>query len=730
MNEVEIVVKSDDKSHPEEVQKRWQRAMKRMVGDTKDSTGDQRSLLGRFIKGAESDADNNEIGQKLGHKLLGGLKTVLSTGMSSIAVSVASLFSASFLSQLGGGLISGVTHLLQGLGSAAALLPAALLAGGLAAGTLKIGLLGVGDALKAGLSGDTEAFKESLKGLAPEAQAAVKEFVGLKAGLGEVKAGVQGNMFAPLIGEIRPLGDTYLPVVGGALMDIAANFGVAGRNMAEWLRSTPVVQQIQSAVNNASEAVGNMTQGLGGLAAAFLPLVEQGSTFLPSLTSGFAGATARLAEFMQKAADTGQIQTFIQRGIDALQGMWGTAKRVWGIFKELKDIAGTVFGGLQFATGDLVGKLEGLVHKVHDFVDSAQGAKVIQGIFDGLKLAVFGLGPSLLQVFTLARDALGPFITDIARAVSAFAQLAGAIISTGLDALAPALAVIVPILDMVLNQFSNLAEFLARNQEVLQAVGIAIGVILIPAFIAWAIAAGTAALSTLLLWAPIILIGAAIAALAYLIIHNWDTIKAATAVVWHFIGDLIQSVWQGIQNGVSSAMDWVKNAMSSAKDWIVNAWNSVVSFVTGIPGRIGSAISGMWNGLLDGFRNVINRIIGFWNGLGFTLPTIHIPEVNIPGFGKIGGGSFGGQTFSTPNIGYLASGGIRSGLAVVGERGRELVDLGASGKVRNHGETEQLLGRGGGNHTENHFHIAGSILTERDLRRILKDHEERGGKAA
>jgi hypothetical protein len=69
----------------------------------------------------------------------------------------------------------------------------------------------------------------------------------------------------------------------------------------------------------------------------------------------------------------------------------------------------------------------------------------------------------------------------------------------------------------------------------------------------------------------------------------------------------------------------------------------------------------MFDGLWNGFRGVINRIISKWNSLSFT----------------IGGGNFMGMdipsaSFGTPNIPMLADGGVVTGptLAMVGE-GRE-----------------------------------------------------------
>src|SRR5690242_12686535 len=59
--------------------------------------------------------------------------------------------------------VGGVAGALTQLAPAALLLPGALLAGGAAMATFKIATAGVGDALKAGLSGDMKKFAEATK---------------------------------------------------------------------------------------------------------------------------------------------------------------------------------------------------------------------------------------------------------------------------------------------------------------------------------------------------------------------------------------------------------------------------------------------------------------------------------------------------------------------------------------------------------------------------------------
>ena len=87
---------------------------------------------------------------------------------------------------------------------------------------------------------------------------------------------------------------------------------------------------------------------------------------------------------------------------------------------------------------------------------------------------------------------------------------------------------------------------------------------------------------------------------------------------------------------------------------------------------------------INGIINAINGLIGAWNALEFRIPgfNIEIPSIDVPGVGRVGGGSLGweGLTVGTTDIGLiplLGLGGnvIAPGLAVVGERGPELLEL-------------------------------------------------------
>jgi hypothetical protein len=143
------------------------------------------------------------------------------------------------------------------------------------------------------------------------------------------------------------------------------------------------------------------------------------------------------------------------------------------------------------------------------------------------------------------------------------------------------------------------------------------------------------------------------------------TILGIAALVAGIVWVATKTTW--FQTAWTYAWSTITNGALVAKDWIVGGWNGLVGFVTGLPGRIGSAASGMWDGIKNSFRGVINWIIGGWNGIHLSLPSI---DTHLPGIGVIGG-----FTMRVPQLPYLAEGGVatKATIAMIGEGGTEAV---------------------------------------------------------
>jgi hypothetical protein len=125
--------------------------------------------------------------------------------------------------------------------------------------------------------------------------------------------------------------------------------------------------------------------------------------------------------------------------------------------------------------------------------------------------------------------------------------------------------------------------------------------------------------------------------------------------------------------------------------FIKSHFDDVVTTVTGLPGRIARAASGMWNGIKTAFRAALNFVIRAWNAI----------EFKIPGF-KIGPIGYDGFTLGVPDIPLIAAANGFTGvvsrptLFLAGEDGAEGVNITPGGLPG--------VGRGEAVTIEQHFH--------------------------
>lgn len=148
-------------------------------------------------------------------------------------------------------------------------------------------------------------------------------------------------------------------------------------------------------------------------------------------------------------------------------------------------------------------------------------------------------------------------------------------------------------------------------------------------------------LKVALLTNPFTALAVAVAAIAFLIITNWDKIFAFLKAVWSKI----------------------TTALGGVVKFFTDAWTGLVKATT----AAWDAVSGIIKGAVNAVIDVINGLFSFLNGI-----SIGIPEVNV-GPIHIGGGTI--DPFNIPLIPHLAEGGIVDGptLALIGERGPEAV---------------------------------------------------------
>lgn len=207
-----------------------------------------------------------------------------------------------------------------------------------------------------------------------------------------------------------------------------------------------------------------------------------------------------------------------------------------------------------------------------------------------------------------------------------------------------------------------------------------------------------------------------------------DRIKETLQDVRDWLADPAnQEKMRGFVDGFMDIARKAEDAILTISDWVdkIDGWVTKFEGFTDAIGALKDKIANAdpFNALKESFRRSFNWIIDKWNGLEFRLPYISFLGTII-----------GGQTFGTPNIDRFAHGGIGGGLAMVAERGRELVHTPDGGMllamphgstVIPNGTTESMLAGGGGTTVRLEIDLMGG--DEEMRRRIQRNVKVFGG---
>ena len=181
---------------------------------------------------------------------------------------------------------------------------------------------------------------------------------------------------------------------------------------------------------------------------------------------------------------------------------------------------------------------------------------------------------------------------------------------------------------------------------------------------------------------PITLVVAAIAALiaiVYLLVTNWDVVSEAAVKCWEWIKgawssasewfdskvvqpvkNFFSSMWTGLTDGAKNAWTGIKNAFGAVGSWFKDTFSKACQGVKDVFSVGGKIFDGIKDGIANTFKTVVNGLIGGinkvisvpFNAINTALKTIRGIEIlGLKPFDWI-------KTFSVPQIPKLESGAV------------------------------------------------------------------------
>jgi hypothetical protein len=548
-------------------------------------------------------------GERAGTKLADGVDSSSRNRLRSIGENSATRFADGFSSFLGRALFGRAsmwTSLIVAGGTAiASLLPAvyALAAavptvlGGLVAmaATLVLAFHGVGTAIGAAMSGDTEKLNEALKKLTPAARSFVQEIAKLRPELQALQRSVQQAFFVQLEGSLTRVTRNLLPTLKSGLTGLGASFGQVGKQIADALSGGTARTAFADVFAGMRTAASALAPALGNLTRAFLQLMSAANPMVTTLGVGLAHVVDEFSRWIDKASQSGALSSFFEAGLTVLRTFGTLLANVGSLLSAI--VNGLVSGG----GGAFLGVLGTLVGMLAALFASAQG----QSLLSTLGELVSVLGVMLTAVLT-------PLLPAVAQLVDAFGQqLVGAIVA------------LTPSLVQLASALVPLLTFVADHADVFGPIVLGIVafsglsklfVLLVPA-----IEAATVAMLGFDAAAdanPIGLITLAIEALIVgivLLVANWKTVAQWGTAAWHGILAAGKAVWE-----------WLKGAGSAVGDWFAG----IGDWFAALPGRIGSWLAALPGALAQAFVNAVNAAA---QALGFAVGLIIGEMLLLPG---------------------------------------------------------------------------------------------------
>lgn len=333
---------------------RWDRVLRRNVSHELERIGQRIDRIGDSIRQVASSALSN------------GLDAV-GSGLQTLAKYTAAAAAAAPI--LAGGVIA-AAGAIGDLTGIVATLPAAMLAGAASLAVFGLGLRGVGDVFEAGLSGDAEKFKESLKGLNVHAQEFVKTGVKIVEAWKPLQKVVQGHLFRGAAQALRDVNSVVQPLAEKWLPKIANLFAQAGQAVGKFFKGAGVGSQLDTIMREVWRNIDGVLKSIPYLMQAFLDIGEVGAGLFGDMGQGVGNLAKRFADWIRSLKESGELQAWVDRARDAfstLLNIVGDLGRVIkAIFKNGADEGQTFLENIEKQTEAWA-----------DFMESADGQKFV-----------------------------------------------------------------------------------------------------------------------------------------------------------------------------------------------------------------------------------------------------------------------------------------------------------------------------------------------------------------
>jgi TP901 family phage tail tape measure protein len=341
------------------------------------------------------------------------------------------------------------------------------------------------------------------------------------------------------------------------------------KNKAGFAEMGIAVFDAQGNMNNMADIIGDIDGALGGMSVA-----QQKATLLQL--------------------------GFSDKSVSALQALLGSSEAIRDYEKDLRSMAGVTDEVAKKQLDNFNAQLSLLKSAFQDVMITV-GNKVLPQL---TRFTKWLRGEGIPQAKELALTVQRHLEPWMQRLRTAFDKLQGPAQKAG-------------------EVLKGILVFLNNNREILAAVAIAIGVVLVPAFVAWAVAAGAAAIATIAATLPIIAIIAAIALLVLgiiLLVKNWDTVTAFIVEKALWLRDKVVGALEAFGDFIKS--NWPKILLAILAPWlalilvIIGNWDRIWATIKRVAAAGWDVVVGLFNTgkdrLIEALQAALNWLANHW----------------------------------------------------------------------------------------------------------------------
>lgn len=370
----------------------YNRTVRDMSGVWRDANGHLRDSRGRFV--------GQHGPMRTSTTLLGRMVDVLEKWTTSVIGSLPAM-------AMMAGKIAGITIVATPLiGALANLIPLIMLLGptavaaGLAIVGMKLATNGLSDALKAGLSGDTEAFEKALKKLPKSAADTIRTLVHLRDVWKPLQKEFQSRVFEGAASELQSLSNFIKPIADRWMPKLANRLAETRNKIADVISASAASGQMEGIWRNVHAGLSSLLDVARPLVKVFFDVTEVAAPRFAKIADYIRVGVEAFGRWISQAKESGKLGQWLDKAMDT--------------FGKLKDIAvnvGKVIGAIFKASSDEGDSfLDSLVDgtaRLAEWANGDSGQKMIDTIA-GIVGWLSKVGP-VINVVVTYMEAMGVF---------------------------------------------------------------------------------------------------------------------------------------------------------------------------------------------------------------------------------------------------------------------------------------------------------------------------------